>query len=126
MQWPLSGPITSPFGMRPNPFGGGNIEFHPGIDIGVAVGTTVSAAAAGRVIIAGWVSGYGNYVAIDHGGGMSTGYGHLSQFFVSVGQDVQRGQAIGASGNTGRSTGPHLIFEVRRNGSPIDPNPFLQ
>lgn len=126
MQWPLSGPITSPFGMRPNPFGGGNIEFHPGIDIGVAVGTTVAAAAAGRVIIAGWVSGYGNYIAIDHGGGVSTGYGHLSQFFVSVGQDVQRGQAIGASGNTGRSTGPHLIFEVRRNGSPIDPNPFLQ
>lgn len=125
MMWPLSGPITSPFGMRPNPFGGGNIEFHPGIDIGVPVGTTVVAAAAGRVIIAGWVSGYGNYIAIDHGGGISTGYGHLSQFFVSVGQDVQRGQAIGASGNTGRSTGPHLIFEVRRDGTPVDPNPYL-
>ena len=125
MLWPVSGPITSPFGMRPNPFGGGNIEFHPGIDIGVPVGTTVVAAAAGRVIIAGWVSGYGNYIAIDHGGGISTGYGHLSQFFVSVGQDVQRGQAIGASGNTGRSTGPHLIFEVRRDGSPVDPNPYL-
>ena len=101
MQWPVSGPITSPFGMRPNPFGGGNIEFHPGIDIGVPVGTTVVAAAAGRVIIASWVSGYGNYIAIDHGGGISTGYGHLSQFFVAAGQDVQRGQVIGASGNTG-------------------------
>lgn len=125
MQWPVSGPITSPFGMRLNPFGGGNTEFHPGIDIAVPVGTTVAAAAAGRVIIAGWVSGYGNYIAIDHGGGISSGYGHLSSFFVSVGQDVQRGQAIGASGNTGRSTGPHLIFEVRRNGTPVDPNPYL-
>jgi murein DD-endopeptidase MepM/ murein hydrolase activator NlpD len=125
MQWPLSGPITSPYGMRLNPFGGGNTEYHPGIDIGVDVGTTVAAAAAGRVIIVGWVSGYGNYIAIDHGGGISTGYGHLSSFFVSVGQQVKRGQAIGASGNTGRSTGPHLIFEVRRNGTPVDPNPFL-
>jgi murein DD-endopeptidase MepM/ murein hydrolase activator NlpD len=125
MQWPLTGPITSPFGMRLNPFGGGNTEFHPGIDIAVAVGATVAAAAAGRVIIVGWVSGYGNYIAIDHGGGISTGYGHLSEFYVSVGQNVVRGQAIGASGNTGRSTGPHLIFEVRRNGTPVDPNPFL-
>jgi len=125
MMWPVSGPVTSPFGMRPNPFGGGNMEFHPGIDIGVPVGTPVLAAAPGKIIIAGWVSGYGNYVAIDHGGGISTGYGHLSQIFVAVGQDVQRGQALGASGNTGRSTGPHLIFEVRRDGTPIDPNPFL-
>jgi murein DD-endopeptidase MepM/ murein hydrolase activator NlpD len=125
MQWPLSGPITSPYGMRLNPFGGGNTEYHPGIDIGVDVGTTVAAAAAGKVIIVGWVSGYGNYIAIDHGGGISTGYGHLSSFYVSVGQEVQRGQAIGASGNTGRSTGPHLIFEVRRNGTPVDPNPYL-
>lgn len=125
MQWPLTGPITSPFGMRLNPFGGGNTEFHPGIDIAVDVGTPVEAAAPGRVIIAGWVSGYGNYVAIDHGDGISTGYGHLSQIYVSVGQDVTRGQAIGASGNTGRSTGPHLIFEVRRNGTPVDPNPYL-
>jgi murein DD-endopeptidase MepM/ murein hydrolase activator NlpD len=125
MQWPVSGPITSPFGMRLNPFGGGNTEFHPGIDIAVAVGTSVAAVANGRVIIVGWVSGYGNYIAIDHGDDVSTGYGHLSQFYVSVGQDVQRGQAIGASGNTGRSTGPHLIFEVRRHGTPVDPTPFL-
>lgn len=125
MQWPLRGPITSPFGMRLNPFTHANTEFHPGIDIAVDVGTTVAAAAAGRVIIAGWVSGYGNYIAIDHGNGLSTGYGHLSTFYVTVGQDVQAGQAIGASGNTGRSTGPHLIFEVRRGGMPIDPTPYL-
>jgi murein DD-endopeptidase MepM/ murein hydrolase activator NlpD len=124
--WPLHGPITSPFGMRLNPFGGGHTEFHPGIDIAVDVGTPVAAAATGRVIIAGWVSGYGNYVAIDHGGGISTGYGHLSQIDVSTGEDVQAGQVVGMSGNTGRSTGPHLIFEVRRNGTPVDPNPFLR
>jgi murein DD-endopeptidase MepM/ murein hydrolase activator NlpD len=126
MQWPLSGPITSPFGTRLNPFGGGNSEFHPGIDIGIAVGTPVAAAAAGRVLIAGWVSGYGEYVAVDHGGGISTGYGHLESIFVSVGQDVQAGQSLGLSGNTGRSTGPHLIFEVRRNGTPVDPTPYLR
>jgi len=126
MMWPVSGPITSPFGMRLNPFGGGNWEFHPGIDIGIPVGTPVLAAATGKVIIAGWVSGYGNYVAIEHGGGISTGYGHLSQIYVEVGQVIARGQVIGASGNTGRSTGPHLIFEVRRNGTPIDPDPFLR
>ncbi|HEY8314476.1 MAG TPA: peptidoglycan DD-metalloendopeptidase family protein [Candidatus Baltobacteraceae bacterium] len=123
--WPVSGPITSPYGWRPNPYGGGGGEFHPGIDIGVASGTTIVAAASGRVIIAGWVSGYGNYVAIDHGGGISTGYGHMSQIFVGVGQNVQRGQAIGASGCTGRCTGPHVHFEVRRNGAPVDPNPYL-
>jgi murein DD-endopeptidase MepM/ murein hydrolase activator NlpD len=123
--WPVSGPITSPYGWRPNPFGGGGGEMHPGIDIGVPTGTTVEAAAGGRVIIAGWVSGYGNYVAIDHGGGISTGYGHMSQIFVGVGQEVQRGQAIGAAGCTGRCTGPHLHFEVRRNGAPVDPNPYL-
>jgi murein DD-endopeptidase MepM/ murein hydrolase activator NlpD len=125
MQWPLRGPITSPYGMRLNPFGGGKTEYHPGIDIGVPVGTPIAAAAAGTVIIVGWVSGYGNYISIDHGGGISTGYGHLDTFLVAVGQSVQRGQTIGTSGNTGRSTGPHLIFEVRRNGKPVDPNPFL-
>ncbi|GEM_PF-6861263 len=126
MMWPVSGPITSPFGMRLNPFGGGNWEFHPGIDIGVPEGTSVVAAASGRVIIAGWVSGYGNYIAIEHGGGISTGYGHLSEIYVQVGQEVKQGQVIGASGNTGRSTGPHLIFEVRRHGTPIDPDPYLR
>ena len=124
LSWPLSGPITSPFGWRHNPFGGAP-DFHPGIDIGVDVGTTVAAAAAGTVIMAQRYGGYGNYILIDHGGGISTGYGHLSRFYVSVGQVVQRGQAIAASGNTGASTGPHLHFEVRKKGKPIDPAPWL-
>lgn len=122
--WPLTGPITSPFGWRSNPFGGGP-EFHPGLDIGVPIGTTVMAAAAGTVIMAQWYGGYGNYILIDNGNHYSTGYGHLSSIYVSVGQVVQRGQAIGASGNTGYSTGPHLHFEVRYYGKPIDPAPRL-
>lgn len=122
--WPLTGPITSPFGWRSNPFGGAP-DFHPGIDIGVPVGTTVMAAAAGTVIMAQWYGGYGNYILIDNGNHYSTGYGHLSAIYVSVGQVVKRGQAIAASGNTGWSTGPHLHFEVRYYGKPIDPAPRL-
>ncbi len=124
LMWPASGPITSPFGMRRNPFGGAP-DFHPGLDIGINSGTTVVAAASGTVIMAQWYGGYGNYILIDHGGGISTGYGHLSAFYVSAGQQVQRGQAIAASGSTGASTGPHLHFEVRRHGKPVDPSPFL-
>ena len=124
LAWPVSGTITSPFGMRPNPFGGG-MEFHQGLDIAAPTGTTVTAAASGQIISAGWYGGYGNYVLIDHGGGMSTGYGHLSQIFVSNGQSVQRGQAIGAVGSTGMSTGPHLHFEVRLAGKPTDPAAYL-
>lgn len=125
MSWPVTGPITSPFGWRRAPFGGGS-DFHPGLDIGVATGTTVAAAASGTVLMAQWYGGYGNYVLIDHGGGISTGYGHLSRIYVSVGQQVSRGQAIAASGSTGYSTGPHLHFEVRRNGKPVDPAPWLR
>lgn len=124
LMWPVSGTITSPFGWRRNPFGGAP-EFHQGLDIGAPMGTTIVAAAAGTVISAGWYGGYGNYVLIDHGGGMSTGYGHLSQIFVSNGQSVQKGQAIGAVGSTGYSTGPHLHFEVRIDGKPVDPTPYL-
>lgn len=123
--WPVSGPITSPFGLRPNPMGPG-FETHPGIDIGAPQGTTISAAAGGRVIFAGWYGGYGNAIIVDHGGETSTLYGHCSQIFVAVGQDVQRGQAIGAVGMTGRATGPHLHFEVRINGVPVDPVPRLR
>lgn len=118
--WPVSGPITSPFGLRSNPFGSG-LEMHPGIDIGAPMGATIAAAAGGRVIFAGSYGGYGNAVIIDHGGATSTLYGHCSQIFVAEGQDVQRGQAIGAVGMTGRATGPHLHFEVRVNGIPVDP-----
>ncbi len=124
LSWPVSGTITSPFGYRRNPFGGG-MEFHQGLDIAAPMGTTVTAASAGTVISAGWYGGYGNYILIDHGGGMATGYGHLSQIFVASGQQVQKGQAIGAVGSTGMSTGPHLHFEVRINGKPTDPAAYL-
>jgi len=122
--WPVTGTITSPFGWRTNPFGGGP-EFHQGLDIAAPTGTTVMAAAAGTVIMAQWYGGYGNYILIDHGGGYSTGYGHLSAIYVSTGQSVARGQAIGAVGSTGQSTGPHLHFEVRIAGKPVDPAPRL-
>ncbi|HEY9180498.1 MAG TPA: peptidoglycan DD-metalloendopeptidase family protein [Candidatus Baltobacteraceae bacterium] len=124
LAWPVSGTITSPFGYRRNPFGGG-MEFHQGLDIAAPMGTTITAAASGTVISAGWYGGYGNYILIDHGGGMATGYGHCSQIFVSVGQQVQKGQAIGAVGSTGASTGPHLHFEVRINGKAVDPAAYL-
>jgi murein DD-endopeptidase MepM/ murein hydrolase activator NlpD len=124
LSWPVSGTITSPFGYRQNPFGGAP-DFHPGLDIAAPMGTTVTAAASGTVISAGWYGGYGNYILIDNGGGMATGYGHLSQIFVSNGQQVQKGQAIGAVGSTGRSTGPHLHFEVRIHGKPTDPAAYL-
>ena len=122
--WPVTGTITSPFGWRSNPFGGAP-EFHQGLDIAAPTGTTVTAAAAGTVIMAQWYGGYGNYILIDHGGGYSTGYGHLSAIYVSNGQTVQRGQAIGAVGSTGQSTGPHLHFEIRIAGKPVDPAPRL-
>ena len=118
--WPVTGTITSPFGWRSNPFGG-SPEFHQGLDIAAPSGTTVTAAAAGTVIMAQWYGGYGNYILIDHGGGYSTGYGHLSAIYVSNGQGIKRGQAIGAVGSTGASTGPHLHFEVRIDGKPVDP-----
>ncbi len=122
--WPVTGTITSPFGWRSNPFGGAP-EFHQGLDIAAPQGTTVTAAAAGTVIMAQWYGGYGNYILIDHGGGYSTGYGHLSAMYVANGQTVSRGQAIGAVGSTGQSTGPHLHFEVRIAGKPVDPAPRL-
>ena len=122
--WPVTGVITSPFGWRSNPFGGGP-EFHQGRDIAAPTGTTITAAAAGTVIMAQWYGGYGNYILIDHGNHYSTGYGHCSAIYVSVGQVVQRGQAIGAVGSTGYSTGPHVHFEVRINGKPVDPAPRL-
>jgi murein DD-endopeptidase MepM/ murein hydrolase activator NlpD len=122
--WPVTGTITSPFGWRSNPFGGAP-DFHQGLDIAAPTGTTVTAAASGTVIMAQWYGGYGNYISIDHGGGYSTGYGHLSAIYVANGQNVQRGQAIGAVGSTGASTGPHLHFEVRINGKAVDPAPRL-
>jgi murein DD-endopeptidase MepM/ murein hydrolase activator NlpD len=116
--WPVVGPVTSPFGMR---WG----RMHTGIDIGVPYGTPIHAAAAGQVIIAGWVTGYGNLVFIDHGNGLSTGYAHQSQMAVSVGETVGQGQVIGYVGCTGHCFGPHLHFEVRVNGVPVDPLGYL-
>jgi murein DD-endopeptidase MepM/ murein hydrolase activator NlpD len=123
--WPVSGPITSPFGMRTDPLGRG-FRMHTGIDIGAPMGSTVTASAGGRIIYAGWEGGYGNTIIIDHGGATSTLYAHLSQIFISQGQDVQRGQAIGAVGCTGNCTGPHLHFEIRLNGVPTDPTARLR
>ncbi len=126
LSWPASGPITSVFGMRVNPVSH-IFRLHAGIDIGVSSGTTVVAAAEGRVIVAGWDDGgCGNIVVLDHGDRLATQYCHLSHIFVAVGQDVQRGQAIAASGSTGNSTGPHLHFGVRVNGRPVDPMTYLR
>jgi murein DD-endopeptidase MepM/ murein hydrolase activator NlpD len=116
--WPLTGPITSPFGMR---WG----TLHPGIDIGVPTGTPIHAAAAGKVIWCGWMSGYGNLVMIDHGGGLASLYGHQSRIAASCGEEVAQGQLIGYVGCTGFCTGPHLHFEIRVNGSPVDPLGYL-
>jgi murein DD-endopeptidase MepM/ murein hydrolase activator NlpD len=116
--WPVNGPVTSPFGYR---WG----RLHAGIDIGVPEGTPIHAAAAGTVILAAWTGGYGNYTCIDHGGGMATCYAHQSSYAVSTGAQVSQGQVIGYVGNTGHSFGPHLHFEVRINGNPVDPLGYL-
>ncbi len=117
--WPLSGPVTGAFGeARPG-------HMHAGIDIAIPEGTPIRAADGGRVAIAGWTGGYGNYTCIQHTGSLSTCYAHQSSFAVSVGQTVTQGQVIGSSGNTGNSTGPHLHFETRINGSPVDPMGYL-
>ena len=116
--WPVSGPVVSPFGYR---WG----RLHAGIDIAVPSGTPIHAAAAGTVVLAGWVSGYGNYTCIDHGGGMATCYAHQSSYAVSQGAAVSQGQVIGYVGCTGHCFGPHLHFEVRINGAPVDPLGYL-
>ena len=122
--WPTSGPLTSPFGYRVHPIFG-DTRLHSGIDIGAPYGAAVYAAGDGRVSYVGAMSGYGNVIIIDHGGGVSTTYNHLSGYSVSSGQVVSRGAQIGAVGCTGYCTGPHLHFEVRVNGSPVDPIPYL-
>ena len=116
--WPVNGPIVSPFGMR---WG----RLHAGVDIAVPTGTPIRAAQSGRVAIAGWVDGYGNYTCIQHAGALSTCYGHQSSIGVSVGQSVSQGQVIGASGCTGHCFGPHVHFETRINGTPVNPMGYL-
>lgn len=117
-QWPLSGTISSSFGMR-------NGRPHEGVDIAVGHGTAVRAAAAGVVTYADWAGSYGILVTIDHGGGIETRYAHNSRVTVSVGQRVRAGEVIARSGSTGRSTGPHLHFEVRVDGEAVDPLEWL-
>jgi murein DD-endopeptidase MepM/ murein hydrolase activator NlpD len=118
--WPVNGPITAPF-CESRPWE----ACHPGMDIGVPTGTPIRAADGGRVAIAGWVGGYGNYTCIQHSASLSTCYGHQSVIKVSVGQQVAKGQIIGLSGSTGHSTGPHLHFEVRVNGAVQNPMNYL-
>ena len=146
MIWPISGPVTSEFGWRTHPISGTR-KYHSGIDIGADYGTPIAAAqsgtveyagwiggdyglpiyaaASGTVIHAGWISGYGNTVIIDHGGGVTTLYGHNDSLNVGVGQTVSQGQVIAMCGSTGNSTGPHCHFEVRENGEPVSPYSYL-
>jgi murein DD-endopeptidase MepM/ murein hydrolase activator NlpD len=116
--------ITSRFGNRPDPFFGG-LALHAGIDFRTPTGTEIRTTGAGKVIAAGFSGGYGNMVEVDHGLGISTRYGHMSRVLVKVGDEVATGDVVGLSGSTGRSTGPHLHYEIRRNGDAVDPMQFL-
>lgn len=122
--WPTSGAIVSGFGYRTHPVYG-TTRFHAGVDIDGACGQPIFAGEDGTVLSAGYNSGYGNATVVDHGGGLSTLYAHQSSIGVSSGQTVGRGQQIGLVGTTGLSTGCHLHFEVRVNGAPVDPVPYL-
>lgn len=122
--WPTDGTITSRFGYRSSPWGIGS-TYHEGIDIASSYGEPIYATADGVVTMSEWNGGYGRYVEIDHGYGLSTAYGHNSQNVVSAGEHVRRGQLIAYVGNSGNSTGPHCHYEVRLNGQQIDPTRFL-
>ncbi|MBW4646149.1 MAG: peptidoglycan DD-metalloendopeptidase family protein [Goleter apudmare HA4340-LM2] len=124
LAFPSDAPTSSPFGWRIHPILGYR-RFHGGLDFAANYGSTIRAADSGTVIFAGWYGGYGKAIIIDHGQGITTLYGHSSELYVSEGQGVQRGQAIAAVGSTGLSTGPHLHFEVRRHGTPINPADYL-
>ena len=122
--WPVRGWVTSPFGNRTSPFSG-ILKFHEGMDIAAQTGTPVVAPADGVVIKAGFSTGYGNMVEISHGYGLKTVYGHNSRLNVKVGQRVKRGDIISYVGDTGSSTGPHLHYEVRVNGLPVNPVKYM-
>jgi len=123
--WPVAGYTTDGFGGRRSPFGGGSYELHSGQDINAEHGDEVVAAANGKVVFADWHGGYGQLVTIDHGAGLTTRYAHLSKIEVRPGEQVARGQRIGAVGSTGRSTGPHLHYEVRVGDEPVNPRAYL-
>jgi murein DD-endopeptidase MepM/ murein hydrolase activator NlpD len=122
--WPVEGAIRSAFGSRNDPFSGEG-AFHTGIDLAAPRGTAVRVTADGVVTTQGWSGGYGKLLIVDHGNGFETYYAHLSAFLVVPGQEVTRGQVIAFSGGTGRSTGPHVHYEVRLHGTPLNPYPFL-
>ena len=125
MQWPAAGRLTSRFGWRTHPIYGDR-RFHAGIDVGAGTGTPIVAASGGVVLLSYYASGYGNLTVIDHGGGLTTSYAHQSAMLVGEGQPVARGQMIGRAGATGNVTGPHLHFEVRINGDPVDPLNYVR
>lgn len=124
LRWPSAGIVTSRFGWRVHPIFGRR-EFHTGMDIATRYGSPVVAARSGIVRFVGWMAGYGRLVVVDHDGGVETSYSHLSSALVNPGDRVAAGQVIGRIGNSGWSTGPHLFFEVRRNGVPVDPARYL-
>jgi murein DD-endopeptidase MepM/ murein hydrolase activator NlpD len=123
--WAHMGKINNEFGFRRSPFGGRTYEFHAGMDIDGERGDQVVAPAGGVVTEAGWKGGYGNMIEVDRGNGLKTRYGHLSKIEVEVGEALSRGQVIAYVGSTGRSTGPHLHYELRLNDRPINPRRFL-
>ncbi|HEY1498847.1 MAG TPA: M23 family metallopeptidase [Acidobacteriaceae bacterium] len=123
--WPITGPITSSFGEREDPFNGEG-AFHSGVDISGTFGEMVRATADGTVEVASMASGYGREIVINHGNGIQTLYGHLSGFAVTAGQQISRGQVIGYVGISGRSTGPHLHYEVRIHNTPVNPYRYLR
>ena len=122
---PFPGKITSTFGHRENPFGGSNVETHKGLDIAGPFGSPVKAMAEGIVEFAGLRGGFGNCIMLKHANGIETLYGHLSKILVKVGEKIGIGQTIGKIGSTGRSTGPHLHYEIHKNGQKINPQSFL-
>ena len=122
---PFNGRITSTFGHRENPFGGANVETHKGLDIAGPFGAPVKVMALGTVEFAGLRGGFGNCIMVKHANGIETLYGHLSKILVRVGEKVEIGQIIGKLGSTGRSTGPHLHYEIHKNGQKINPQSFL-
>jgi LysM repeat protein len=123
---PVEGQVTSLFGARAHAMGGGGAQFHAGIDVSVPTGTPVQAAQEGTVVFAGYNGAYGKVVKLDHAHGFSTLYAHNSRLLVYVGQRIAAGEVICLSGSTGRSTGPHLHFEVHKDGWPVDPLPYLE
>ncbi len=118
-RWPASGEISSDYGWREYK------EYHHGIDIAIPSGTDIKAARAGKVVKAGWIGVYGLALLVDHGNGIQTLYGHNQKLLVKAGERVDMGETIAISGNTGRTTGPHLHFEIRLNGKTVDPNQYL-